>query len=71
MLSGAFQATLHRVLTCAMLSQEYQGKIAQDFFYVMLSGASQTALHIHINILYIYILYIYIHIHFSENAKIN
>ena len=31
-LYGAFWATLHRVLTCAMLSQEYQGKTVQDFF---------------------------------------
>ena len=45
MLSGACRATLHRVLTCAMLSQEYQGKIAQDYFYPMLSGASRTTLH--------------------------
>ena len=45
MLSGAFRVTLHRVLTCAISSQEYQGKIAQDFLYAMLSGASRTALH--------------------------
>ena len=45
MLSGAFRATLHRVLTCAMSSQEYQSKIALDLFYAVLSGASQTALH--------------------------
>ena len=32
-------------LTCAISSQEYQGKIAQDFLYAMLSGASRTALH--------------------------
>ena len=31
MLSGAFRATLDRVLTCAILSQEYQGKTVQDF----------------------------------------
>ena len=45
MLSEAFRATLHKVLTCAMLSQEYQGKIAQDFFNAMLFGASRTTLH--------------------------
>ena len=45
MLSGAFRATLHRVLTCSMLSQEYQDKIAEDFFYAMLSGASRIILH--------------------------
>ena len=32
MLSGAFRRTLRRVLTCAMSSQEYQGKITQDYF---------------------------------------
>ena len=32
MLSGAFRVTLHRVLTCAMLTQEYQDKAVQDFF---------------------------------------
>ena len=31
-LSGASLTTLHRVLTCAMLSQKYSGKIEQDFF---------------------------------------
>ena len=31
MLSRAFQATLHVVLTSGMLFQEYQSKIAQDF----------------------------------------
>ena len=45
MLSGAFCATWHRVLTRAMFSQEYQGKIAQDFFNAMLFGASRTTLH--------------------------
>ena len=45
MLSGAFRRTLRRVLTCAMSSQEYQGKITQDYFYAMLPGASQTPLH--------------------------
>ena len=45
MLSGAFRALLHRVLTYSMSSQEYQGKIAQDLFDAMLSGASRTTLH--------------------------
>ena len=44
MLSGAFREILHGVLICSMSSQGYQGKIAQDFFYAMLSGASWTAL---------------------------
>ena len=32
MLSGGSWATLYKVLTCAMLSQEYQGKTEQDFY---------------------------------------
>ena len=31
MLPGACQVTLYGVFTCAMLSEEYQGKIAQDY----------------------------------------
>ena len=30
-MSGASRTTLHMVFTCAMLSQEYSGKIAQGF----------------------------------------
>ena len=45
MLSGAFRAALHRVLTCAILSQEYQGKTAHDLFCAMLSEASRSTLH--------------------------
>ena len=32
LLPGASQILLHKVLTCAKLPQEYQDKIAQDFF---------------------------------------
>ena len=32
MLSGASQTTLHRVFSCAMLPQDYQDNIKQDFF---------------------------------------
>ena len=45
MLSVNFQATLRRVLTCVLFLQVYQGKIAQDFVYAVLSGASRTTLH--------------------------
>ena len=31
-LSGASEATLQMVSSCAMLSQQYQDKITQDFF---------------------------------------
>ena len=31
MLPGAFRTTQDRVLTCTVLSQEYKGKIAQEF----------------------------------------
>ena len=45
MLCRAFRAALHRVSTCAILSQEYQGKTAHDHFYAMLSEASRSTLH--------------------------
>ena len=45
MLCRAFRAALHRVSTCAILSQEYQGKTAHDLFYAMLSEASRSTLH--------------------------
>ena len=31
-MSGTFQAIVHRVFTCAMVSSEYYENIAQDFF---------------------------------------
>ena len=43
MLSGASCATLRRIFTCVMLSQEYYDNIAQDVF--MLPGASRATLH--------------------------
>ena len=45
MLSGASQTTLHRFLTCTMLSLEYMTKLHKIFSYAMLSGTSQTTLH--------------------------
>ena len=39
------QKTLHRVLICSMLTQDYQENIGQEFFYAMLSRASRETLH--------------------------
>ena len=45
MLSGTSWATLHRVLTCSMLTQEYSENIALELFSAILSRASRATLH--------------------------
>ena len=42
LLHGTSRILLHKVLTCAKLSQEYWDNISEDFSYAMLSGASRT-----------------------------
>ena len=32
MLPGASQITLHRILTCSLLLEEYKDNVAEDFF---------------------------------------